>query len=138
VLPSWAHLWAPLLGAAGAATLPGCSSSSAHGSLPLDAAVIVDATTDAAADGSVDAEIDGSGGPNVVPGECVYSGDTWYCGAGYGTFPSCPGAGYPNLGDPCDFDAGFCLGCSQGAATSFGCAFGSYTIGSRVGTECNH
>jgi hypothetical protein len=138
--PSWARLGAPLFGALAAGSLLGCSSSNAHGSLPVDAAVIADATADAAADGSQEAAIDGSSGPNVVPGECVYSDsdNTWYCGAGYGTFPSCPGAGYPTLNTPCDFDGGYCLGCSQGAATSFSCEFGSYTIGARVGTECNH
>jgi hypothetical protein len=117
------------------ALLAGCSSSS-HGALgAIDGGG--DATIDAAIDGAApaDAEIDS---PNEVPGECVFSNDVWYCGPGYGTYPSCPGAAYPLLGTTCDFDSGFCLGCSQGAATTFGCVLGSYTIGDRVGTECNH
>jgi len=117
------------------ALLAGCSSSS-HGALgAIDGGG--DATIDAAIDGAApaDAEIDS---PNEVPGECVFSNDVWNSGPGYGTYPSCPGAAYPLLGTTCDFDSGFCLGCSQGAATTFGCVLGSYTIGDRVGTECNH
>jgi hypothetical protein len=121
------------------ALLAGCSSSSSHGALgPIDGGG--DATIDAALDGAgaADAEIDS---PNEVPGECVFSSNFWYCGPGYGTYPTCPGADYPLLGTTCDFDSGFCMGCMAGAAEIFGCVLGSYTIGNSghpVGTECNH
>jgi hypothetical protein len=113
----------------------GCSSSHSNGG-PLDAGAGPDATLDAALDAPEEAEMSG---PNTVPGQCVFQNNVWYCGAGYGTYPSCPGAGYPDLGTPCDAgdDAGDCVGCSHGVATTFGCQYGSFTIGSQF-AQCNH
>ena len=123
-----------VLASGAVALLAGCSSSSSHGSIgPFDGGA--DATIDAALDGAVDAEIDS---PNETPGQCVFSNNVWYCGPGYGTYPSCPGAAYPLLGTSCDFDSGFCVGCMNGDPETFGCVLGSYTIGDRAGTECNH
>jgi hypothetical protein len=124
-------LLAPLLALP---SLFACSSS--HSSPPsIDDGGASDASVDAALDAPAEAGMDG---PNLVPGVCIFQNNVWYCGAGYGTFPSCPGvAGYPLLGSDCDFDGG-CLGCMDSVATMFGCQYGSYTIGSTVGTECNH
>ncbi len=94
--------------------------------------------TDAGADaeGPVDAAPDS---PNLIPGDCVFNDNMWYCGPGYGTYASCPGAGYPLIGTACDFDSGVCFGCDNEVGATFGCVFGSYTIGqSRVANECNH
>jgi hypothetical protein len=116
----------------------GCSSSSHAGAtLVVDAGA--DATSlDAALDAAEDAENEASI-TSTKPGDCTYLNGVWYCGAGYGNYPSCPGNTYPNIGDPCSLeDGGVCLGCSNGVAQSFGCEFGSYTIEGPVGNECNH
>jgi hypothetical protein len=112
----------------GAGLLHGCSSSSHSSGVGAvgDAATAADATLDAALDAPEDAEPDS---PNTINGVCAFDNNVWYCGSGYGTFAACPGAGYPNTNTPCDFDAGFCLGCMNGVAMSFGW---------RVGSSCNH
>jgi hypothetical protein len=48
-----------------------------------------------------------SSSPNQIPGQCVLSGGTWYCGAGYGNYPDCTATSGP---------------CTPGAATCFTCA----------------
>jgi|HubBroStandDraft_6_1064221.scaffolds.fasta_scaffold296961_2 hypothetical protein len=120
------------------ATILACSSSHSNTS-EVDVGPMTDATAlDASLDGDAPAEAET--GPNLVPGDCVFENNVWYCGAGYGNYPGCPEAsGYPLLGEPCDFDdGGYCVGCMQGVAMSFSCQYGSYTIGSTVGHECNH
>jgi hypothetical protein len=130
-----------LLDVGAMAALGGCSSGSHAGAtVALDGGA--DATAaDAALDGgdaAEDAENDGNP-TNTTPGDCTYLNGVWYCGTGYGDFPSCPGNTYPNIGDPCSLeDGGVCLGCSNGVAQTFGCSYGSYIFGSRVGNECNH
>jgi hypothetical protein len=130
--------WLAIVGVLTFAALHACGASHQL-TPPIDAAGSDAAMTDAAADaeGPVDAAPDS---PNLVPGDCVFSDNMWYCGSGFGTYTSCPGGGaYPLLGTTCDFDSGVCFGCDHGVGATFGCVFGSYTFGaSNVANQCNH
>jgi hypothetical protein len=60
---------------------------------------------------------------------CTLAGSTWECPPEYGgSRPACPAD--PQVGTPCDLDAGGCFACSEGAGIDYVCARGSGGAGS--------
>jgi hypothetical protein len=72
------------------------------------------------------------GSPNKVPGQCVLSGGTWYCGTGYGDFPDCETweAG------TCEKNAS-CFSCQQTAGVACTCWPGDAATCTPTGTGCS-
>jgi len=74
------------------------------------------------------------GGPNVTPGQCVLSDGVWYCGGSYGNIPACPN---DVAQASCQFEAGTCFVCYEGAGETYGCVDGGWVQGLGTETGCS-
>jgi hypothetical protein len=95
-----------VLGMLGPVPLAACASHPS--AIPTDSGIVGDDESSVTSNDFVDA---GGDSPNEVPGLCVLSDGTWYCGPGFGTFPVCIDGVRP--GSPCSANTGACGTCAS-------------------------